>query len=304
MDKMDKMEKMEKSKNAKKSKGKKRVARQQRQEDEFFDDPEASPNVDVENDVFLLPQDELDRYIKNKPGKSPKEKTPKHKRKFMKGGKSPYLPDEEMLGRNDSQESPARIIRNNSEEDPPISSIAAMQAQAFMQQQILQQQQHPMLQGGRGQKKMQMQDQAKAKKMQLMTELDTLNGINQGVNAGPFGDVMGKFIDENEMGGKMMAPSSYRLQGDDGKESKEEARAKIMTSLSRMAIRRLARRGGVKRISAKIYKEAREVLAIFMEKVLTDTVTYVLHGKRSTVKPVDIVNSLKRQGRNIYGYGT
>ena len=43
----------------------------------------------------------------------------------------------------------------------------------------------------------------------------------------------------------------------DGEETAEEKRANTMKSLSRMAIRRMARRGGVKRISAKIYKEAR-----------------------------------------------
>ena len=45
-------------------------------------------------------------------------------------------------------------------------------------------------------------------------------------------------------------------------------------------------------------------MAIFLEKVLKDTVTYVTHGKRTTVKPIDVVNALKRQGRAIYGYGS
>jgi histone H4 len=47
------------------------------------------------------------------------------------------------------------------------------------------------------------------------------------------------------------------------------------------AIRRLARRGGVKRISGLIYEETRGVLKIFLENVIRDSVTYTEHAKRS-----------------------
>jgi histone H4 len=40
------------------------------------------------------------------------------------------------------------------------------------------------------------------------------------------------------------------------------------------AIRRLARRGGVKRISGLIYEETRGVLKVFLENVIRDAVTY------------------------------
>jgi len=46
------------------------------------------------------------------------------------------------------------------------------------------------------------------------------------------------------------------------------------------AIRRLARRGGVKRISGLIYEETRGVLKIFLENVIRDSVTYTEHAKR------------------------
>ena len=42
--------------------------------------------------------------------------------------------------------------------------------------------------------------------------------------------------------------------------------------ITRPAIRRLARRGGVKRISAIIYEEARNVLKYFLKKVIRDCV--------------------------------
>lgn len=46
------------------------------------------------------------------------------------------------------------------------------------------------------------------------------------------------------------------------------------------AIRRLARRGGVKRISGLIYEETRGVLKVFLENVIRDSVTYTEHAKR------------------------
>ena len=49
---------------------------------------------------------------------------------------------------------------------------------------------------------------------------------------------------------------------------------------SLQAIRRLARRGGVKRISGLIYEETRGVLKIFLENVIRDSVTYTEHAKR------------------------
>ena len=44
--------------------------------------------------------------------------------------------------------------------------------------------------------------------------------------------------------------------------------------ITKPAIRRLARRGGVKRISGLIYEETRGVLKVFLENVIGDDVTY------------------------------
>ncbi|VAH01917.1 unnamed protein product [Triticum turgidum subsp. durum] len=56
--------------------------------------------------------------------------------------------------------------------------------------------------------------------------------------------------------------------------------------ITKPAIRRLARRGGVKRISGLIYEE-----------------TYTEHARRKTVTAMDVVYALKRQGRTLYGFG-
>ncbi|KAF7300519.1 hypothetical protein HMN09_00936400 [Mycena chlorophos] len=66
--------------------------------------------------------------------------------------------------------------------------------------------------------------------------------------------------------------------------------------ITKPAIRRLARRGGVKRISGLIYEETRGVLKIFLENVIRDSVTYTEHAKRKTVTALDVVYALKRSG--------
>ena len=76
-----------------------------------------------------------------------------------------------------------------------------------------------------------------------------------------------------------------------------------INGITKPAIRRLARRGGVKRISGLIYDETRTVLKIFLENVVRDCVTYSEHAHRKTVTAMDVVHALKRQGRTLYGFG-
>ena len=73
--------------------------------------------------------------------------------------------------------------------------------------------------------------------------------------------------------------------------------------ITKPAIRRLARRGGVKRISNLVYEETRANLKAFLENVLRDSVNYSEHARRKTVTTSDVVYSLKRQGKTLYGFG-
>lgn len=73
--------------------------------------------------------------------------------------------------------------------------------------------------------------------------------------------------------------------------------------ITKPAIRRLARRGGVKRISGLIYEETRNVLKNFLENVVKDAVTYTEHARRKTVTAMDVIYALKRQGKTLYGFG-
>lgn len=68
------------------------------------------------------------------------------------------------------------------------------------------------------------------------------------------------------------------------------------------AIRRLARRGGVARISHNVYGETRCVLKVFLENIIRDAITYTEHAQRKTVTAVDVLYALKRQGRTLYGF--
>merc|ERR1719409_1360732 len=92
-------------------------------------------------------------------------------------------------------------------------------------------------------------------------------------------------------------------KGGGGYRSHKILREGSMQGITKPAIRRLARRGGVKRISGLIYEETRGVLKVFLENVLRDSITYTEHSKRKTVTALDVVYALKRQGRTIYGFG-
>lgn len=72
--------------------------------------------------------------------------------------------------------------------------------------------------------------------------------------------------------------------------------------ITRGSIRRLARRGGVKRISGELYDEVRDCLKTFVNGVVSDAVAYTEHAKRRTVTAIDVVNALRKRGKLIYGY--
>ena len=77
----------------------------------------------------------------------------------------------------------------------------------------------------------------------------------------------------------------------------------VILGITKPAIRRLARRGGVKRISALVYDEVRMVMQAFLQNIIRDLVTYTEHSRRKTVTALDVVFALKRQGRTLYGFG-
>jgi len=76
-----------------------------------------------------------------------------------------------------------------------------------------------------------------------------------------------------------------------------------LQGVTRPAIRRLARRGGVKRLSGLIYEETRGALKSFLETNVRDAVAYCDYAKRRTVTALDMVYSLRKNGHRLYGFG-
>ena len=98
------------------------------------------------------------------------------------------------------------------------------------------------------------------------------------------------------------AARAARVSGKGGAKRHRKVLRDNIQGITKPAIRRLARRGGVKRISGLIYEETRGVLKVFLENVIRDAVTYTEHARRKTVTAMDVVYALKRQGRTLYGF--
>merc|ERR1712087_763857 len=91
---------------------------------------------------------------------------------------------------------------------------------------------------------------------------------------------------------------------EDNEDLVSRTRRDNIQGITKPAIKRLARRGGIKRISGLIYEETRGVLKMFMHNIIRDAVTYAEHAKRKTVTAMDVLYALKRQGRTLYGFGS
>jgi len=72
--------------------------------------------------------------------------------------------------------------------------------------------------------------------------------------------------------------------------------------ITKSAIRSLARRAGVRRISGLVYEQTRDTLKAFLENVIRDAVTYTEHAKRKIVTAMDVVYSMKRLAETRYGF--
>lgn len=72
--------------------------------------------------------------------------------------------------------------------------------------------------------------------------------------------------------------------------------------VSKGDIRRLARRGGVKRISGLVYDDIRGALKDRLTSILKDAIAVVESSGRSTITVTDVIFVLNRQGRSLYGF--
>lgn len=90
--------------------------------------------------------------------------------------------------------------------------------------------------------------------------------------------------------------------GKSGKSRSNHWKKSPLERISNGSIMRLARRGGVKRISRTCYPATRGILYHFLDQILSDAICYTKHGRRKTVTTTDVVFALKRRGRTIYGF--
>ncbi|OIW31982.1 histone-fold-containing protein [Coniochaeta ligniaria NRRL 30616] len=100
------------------------------------------------------------------------------------------------------------------------------------------------------------------------------------------------------VGGKSLGKSNLVFGGKRHRKIPKDC----IQGISKPDIRRLARRGGVKRISAMIYNDVRLALKQRLERILHDCIAYVEHRKAKTVTIHDVIHALQRLGRPIYGF--
>ena len=76
-----------------------------------------------------------------------------------------------------------------------------------------------------------------------------------------------------------------------------------LAGISKGDIRRLARRGGVKRMrnNNDLLGHVRCALHGFLERVLKSAIPYAEHAHRHTLTEMDVVYGLKREGISLYG---
>jgi histone H4 len=84
--------------------------------------------------------------------------------------------------------------------------------------------------------------------------------------------------------------------------SRRHRKTGLPKGVSNGDIRRLARRGGVKRINGHVYDDSRAALKDFLTTVIHDAVIYTQYAHRSTVTTQDVRYALKRNGRTLYGF--
>ena len=75
-----------------------------------------------------------------------------------------------------------------------------------------------------------------------------------------------------------------------------------LRGITKTAIARLLRRGGVKRMLGLIYNEVWGVMKVFLEFVVRDAIIYTNYCERHTVTIIDVIYALKRHSQNLYGF--
>lgn len=76
----------------------------------------------------------------------------------------------------------------------------------------------------------------------------------------------------------------------------------IQKALSKASIRRLAKRGGCRRMSGLVAEEARDKIKQFVTDLTNKATYYTENRKAVTVTAMDVIYALRSMGKQLYGY--
>jgi histone H4 len=73
-----------------------------------------------------------------------------------------------------------------------------------------------------------------------------------------------------------------------------------LAGLTKPAIRRMARRGGIRRISSLMYGGVREVVRADMAALVADAMRFMAAARRSTISCADVKAAAAHRGLTLY----
>lgn len=99
---------------------------------------------------------------------------------------------------------------------------------------------------------------------------------------------------------------SGKISGKGGKiaakRHKKPNSSESMTNISKPSLRRLARRAGIKRLSADTLAPMQQIATSYLTTILQKATSYADHAKRKTITVNDIIYSLKDSNVQMMGF--
>jgi histone H4 len=92
-----------------------------------------------------------------------------------------------------------------------------------------------------------------------------------------------------------------KITGGEAKRHKPQLRKDRIEGVSTMGIRRMARRGGVKRMAGTIYPRCRSTMMNYLTNIVRDSLVHMQHARRKTVFVKDVHAALRLNNRVLYG---
>ncbi|PPR06951.1 hypothetical protein CVT24_011014 [Panaeolus cyanescens] len=75
-----------------------------------------------------------------------------------------------------------------------------------------------------------------------------------------------------------------------------------LSEIKNPSVRRVARKGGVKRMDSTVSSKAKDAMRAYLHAVVHDAVIYTENGKRKTLTALDVQRALRRSQDGLYGF--